>query len=166
MDMTRLVKFLAVAAFVAVLCQSVAFSAGSSAFFRTLYEKPQATRGDLVKAVLFILDAGDTAWSFEESVEILKEKGIIPRNWKIKADETLKKGFLSNVLARAIRASTGLRHGLMTRVWGMSDRYAYRECVYHKIVPPGGEKKEVTGGELAASINRTDRFIKEWRNFR
>lgn len=166
MDMTRLLKLMAIAAVVALLGPNTAFSVGSSAFFRTLYEKPQSTRGDLVKAILFVLDAGDTAWSVEESVEILKEKGVIPKNWKINPDETLKKGFLSNVLVRTIRLSTGLRHGLMIRFASTSDRYAYRECVFHKLVPPGGEKKKVTGGELAGSINRTVKFIKEWRNYR
>ncbi|PKK90804.1 MAG: hypothetical protein CVV64_07960 [Candidatus Wallbacteria bacterium HGW-Wallbacteria-1] len=146
------------------VCQSKV--SGSSRFFREIYEQPKTTRADAVRAACFMVSKGGPAWTFEEAMAILKEKKILPSNWKVEGNTPLNKGFLSNILLRIIRHESNQSGGIFVRMWGINDRTAYRECLHHQILSPGGENKFVAGCELVGAINQASRFIRERRNYK
>lgn len=141
-------------------------STGSSRFFRELYEQPGTTRADAVRAVCFIVNQDSPAWTYDEALAILKETRVIPRNWKIKGDLPLTKGFLCNLILRALQKKCSEQGGMMVRMWGVNDRSAYRECLHNQIVSAGGEGKAVAGSELVGAVSQASRFLRERRDYK
>lgn len=145
--------------FITCIISNVCYAEKSSLFFKKLYEQKIVTIGDLIKiSPLLILEAPEIL-TFSSAINLLKDKKIIPQKWNPNPDNSLKKGFMSNILFRIIKFKTGYKGSLNIRLFGISDRYSYKELTNMKIVSPGGKGKTVSGGDLVASFTQTDNFI-------
>jgi len=123
-----------------------------NSFFRVLAAKPNATMEDGVK-MLYMLTTGESStgkMTFQEICDILSRKGIIRKSYTKNKDRLLNRGQVSYMLCKAL----GIKGGLTMRIFGVSERYGFRECVYLKLVPPGTQWDRVTGGELLGIMAR------------
>jgi len=129
--------------------------AADNSFFRILASKPNATFEDGAKCAAMLADI-PASGDFTELKARLAAKNIIPEKWlEDKAGgERLTKG----VMAYMICTSLHIRGGLMMNLLGPTRRYAFRECIYLKLVARGNAKGLVTGGELLAVLGRAEKY--------
>jgi len=120
-----------------------------SSFFRDLVLKPRASQADGVRMVAILL--GHKQGELESDMDLLRNHGILPREWSPSADEPLSKGYEALLLVRALE----LDGGVGARIWGWSKRRAFRELVQLRIMPPkGGPHAKLTGPEVITLLDR------------
>ncbi|MGR3304234.1 MAG: hypothetical protein ACUZ8I_17285, partial [Candidatus Scalindua sp.] len=144
-------------------------------------ERGVATYEDGCRAISHFVDVPAGTMTFEEVVAELKEKGIIGKRWKYKADKTLTRGIMAYMICKVLKIKGGLamrvidttkrfanlicnklkiKNGLAVPDIGMTKRYAYLECQYMGIVPIGHKKTYLTGHDLLALMYRIEQRIK------
>ncbi len=149
--------------------------------YRDLIEKGVATYEDGCRAISCFTDVDEKNLAFDELVSALKEKGIIGKRWKHKAEEPLTRGEIAYMECKVLKISGGLtmraidttkrfagfvckklkiNDSLSVPDIGMYKRYAYKESQYMGIIPAGHNKKYVTGHDLLAAMYRIEQYIK------
>jgi hypothetical protein len=134
-----------------ILTVLVAFAAAASAsadnaFYRVLAVKPNATFEDAVRA-FYELVTGQAAAedaTFQTLAEALVERKIIRSDWTSDANVKLTRGRAAYMICRVC----DIKGGVTMRVFGPSERYCFRECVFLGVWPGGNQRDLMTGGEL------------------
>ena len=98
--------------------------------------------------------------SFEEVTAQLESLSIIDAEWSFTAQTCLRR----DVMAYMACSYLGCRPGLLTGMLGMTRRYAHREMLYQKIIPPGAPGTLVSGSELLSVASRVSRRIESHRD--
>lgn len=153
-------RFSAAAIVLAFLLTPAALEANNS-FYRILAAKPNATFEDAVQA-FFNLAVGTqqqqagTA-SFDDQARALIDMKIIRKKWTRKPKARLTRGRVAHMICR----TCGIRGGLTMTIFGASERYAYRECVYKGVWSGGNQRARVTGGELLGLLKWAADYIEE-----
>lgn len=98
--------------------------------------------------------------SFDEVTTHLEALGIIDSEWSFTPQTCLRR----DVLAYMCCSSLGCRPGILTGAFGMTRRYAHREMLYRKIIPPGAPGTLVSGSELLSVATRVSRRIEPRRD--
>lgn len=125
---------------------------GQNTYFSQLFTKETADLADAYKALVILMGAEgrypDTASQFA----FLKEEGIIPKSVLIKADDhaPLRKGAAAYMFAKMM----GIKGGITIKIFGLSERYAFKELVYQEIMRPGNVHDVMSGPELILTITR------------
>ncbi|MFQ5957150.1 MAG: hypothetical protein ACE5KK_05205, partial [Candidatus Brocadiales bacterium] len=116
-----------------VVFLNTASAAVDTSFLRELPYKGIATYEDgcMAMAVLMKIEPSDN--SFESVTKALQEKKVVSGKWKVEADRPLTWGRISYMMCKVL----GIKGGLSMRLFGVSDRYAYRECVSKDLMPHG-----------------------------
>ena len=91
--------------------------------------------------------------SFDEVTAQLESLCIVDPAWGYSANTCLRR----DVLAYMTCSCLGCRPGLLTGVCGMTRRYAHREMMYQKVIPPGAPATLVSGSELLSVATRVSR---------
>ena len=143
--MSRRVLWL-VAATVTVLVASTARA--DNAFYRVLAARPNATVADAVRGFyeLTVGPADDVA--FEKQTRTLCDMKIIPAAWSGIPQAKLTRG----KAAYMICTTCGIKGGVTMRIFGPSERYAFRECVFLGVWDRGSARDYLTGSELLGLI--------------
>ena len=141
-----------VVAALAVLAAGV--HAENAGFFRELREKQAATVLDGYRVALALLGQDYADVAFDEARAKLLEAGMIPGRWKKGSDETITRGELAYLIVKVL----GIKGGLTMRVFGVSERYALRECKFENLMSGGMTSRHVTGRELVAVLARADEY--------
>ena len=149
--------------------------------YRDLAEKGVATYENGCRAILHFVNVPAEAMTFDEIVAELKEKGIIGRRWKYKADKTLTRGIMAYMTCKVLKIKGGLtmrainatkrfaglicsglkiKDGLPFPDIGMTKRYAHLECLDMGLMPAGHKKKFLTGHDLLALLYRIEQYLK------
>ncbi len=149
--------------------------------YRDLIEKGVATYEDGCRAISCFTDVDEKNLAFDELVSALKEKGIIGKRWKHKAEKPLTRGEIAYMECKVLKISGGLtmrtidttkrfagfvckklkiNDSLTVPDVGMYKRYAYKESQHMGIIPAGHKRKYVTGHDLLASLYRIEQYIK------
>lgn len=150
--------------------------------YRDLAEKGVATYEDGCLAISYFVSIPVNTMTFDEVVAELKEKGIIGKRWKYKADKTLTRGIMAYMTCKLLKIRGGLamnainitkrfaglicsslkiKNGLPWPDIGMTKRYAFLECLDMKLMPAGHKKTFLTGHDLLALMYRIEQHIKE-----
>jgi hypothetical protein len=119
---------------------------------RRLYEKDRATAADGLRALLAFASEEAVPAGFDAVRQSLEGKGLIEASWPLREGDPLTKGQLAFALCKAL----GIRGGLVTRVFGMSPRYALRECTHLNLMPAGIASDPVSGRELIDALARAE----------
>jgi hypothetical protein len=93
--------------------------------------------------------------SFGEVTSHLEALCIIDPDWSYSSETCLRR----DVLAYMCCSYLGYRPGLLTGAFGMTRRYAHREMLYRRIIPPGTPGTLVSGSELLSVATRVSRRI-------
>lgn len=149
--------------------------------YRDLVDKGVATYEDGCRAISCFVDVPADTMTFEEVVAELKEKGIIGKRWKYKAEKPVTRGIMAYMVCRALNIKGGLTMRTInttkrfTRLicsklgikgdFGLPDigigkRYAYLELQNMGLVPAGHKKTFLTGHDLLALMYRIEQYIK------
>ena len=106
------------------------------------------------------LDRDVDALSFEEVTAQLEALSIIDTDWGFTANTCLRRDAMAYMACSIL----GCRPGLLTGMLGMTRRYAHREMLYQKIIPPGAPAMLVSGSELLSVATRVTRRIEPRRD--
>jgi hypothetical protein len=149
--------------------------------YRELVEKGVTTYEDGCRAISCFTDVDCNDLTFDELVLALKERGIIGKRWKYKAERPLTRGQIAYMECKVFKVRGGLAmraidttshiasfvcktlkigDNLAGPDIGMYKRYAYLECQDMGTMPPGHKKKYITGHDLLASLYRIEQHIK------
>ena len=123
---------------------------GRTAVLRKIYAKDRATAADACGLVLEF--AGGTPAGFDAVRKDLEGRGILEADWALQEAAPLTKGQLAYMLCKAL----GIRGGLIMSVFGLSRRYAFRECVHLNLMAAGNSSDPVSGRELIDALSRAE----------
>ena len=135
------------------LCKPVC---GGTSFARALLEKPTATFADACRVMVILHTRSQKPATFAEDALLLREAGILPLNWRATTDKPINRRELSYLLCKTL----GIKGGIIMRVFGVSRRYAFRECVHLRLLPQGHEHQYLTGEELVALVGLVEAYIR------
>ncbi|HZE98182.1 MAG TPA: hypothetical protein VE981_14220 [Planctomycetota bacterium] len=117
---------------------------GRTAYLRRIFEKDRATYGDACRAVLSLIKQEHTDADFGAVSGDLSGRGVVSPSWTLTEPSLLTKGTLAYMLSQAL----DIKGGLTMRIFGVSRRYALRECQHRGLISGGSSDEYVTGREL------------------
>ena len=115
-----------------------------TAYLRRLFERDRATYGDACRALLSLLKEEHSDADFAAISGDLSGRGVVSADWNLQEAGLLTKGTLAYMLCRALE----IKGGATMRVFGISRRYALRECQHLGLITGGVTDEYVTGREL------------------
>ena len=154
LDVPNLKRMLAGAAVVVVCLAKPAHA--DTAFLRVLLEKKVASFADACRVMVILHTKNRETATFEQDVAHLRQAGILPTKWEVAADRPVDRGQLSCMLCKAL----GIKGGLTMRVLGPTQRYAFQECVFLKLLPDGPQHEYLTGADLIAVVGLTEQYLR------
>lgn len=125
---------------------------GQNAYFSRLITKEVADLSDAYQALVVLMGVDgqypDTASQFD----FLKGEGIIPKSVVQGSDHNtlLRKGAAAYMFAKTM----GIKGGIILRIFGLSERYAFKEQVYQGIMYPGNVNDVMSGPELVLTLTQ------------
>ena len=130
--------------------------ADSAQMFLKIISRKQASFGDGCLAVLSLAgEPNADGLKAEEALGKLVQKGIVPAKWTIKVSDNLTRGKLAYMVCKAC----SIKGGVNLHLFGATERYAYKECVYLSIMAAGNESRTLSGSELMAVIRRAGEHL-------
>jgi hypothetical protein len=131
-------------------------SANLSYFEKLLFQK-YTTRSDILCPLIILLGADVPAEDQVSRIHLLKEKKILPVKLAaaLSPDEPLTKGLASFMFCRALK----VKGGLLMRLIGINQRYAFNELVFLNIMPQGSIDDIVTGQELVGIFTNAAEYL-------
>jgi hypothetical protein len=119
-----------------------------TAYVRRIFQKDRCSFGDVCRIVLSLAKGEHTDAAFAEVQKDLVQRGILEEGGGLEEPVAVTKGTLAYMLCQAL----GIKGGLVTRLFGMSRRYAFRECVYAGLLRGKTDMEYVTGRELIDAL--------------
>jgi len=128
-------------------------------YFSKLLSKEVANLSDAYKTLVVLLGVEDQFNDPDSQFNYLKEKGIVPKNIGTEANykEPLRKGALAYMFTKVM----DIKGGITLRTFGLTQRYALKELVYHDIMLPGIVHDFVSGKELIWTLTQAADYMAE-----
>lgn len=123
-------------------------------FWHTLAGRAVTSNDEAFHALLLYTDGQDPAGSYEQRVETLKGRKMLPPGFNAPADHAVTRGDLAVAIARILE----VRGGLMLRLAPRSPRYATREMVFIELYPPSAPHQTFSGTEFLGIMGRVEDF--------
>jgi hypothetical protein len=123
-------------------------------FWHTLASRKLATNDEAFHGVLLYLDSKDPAESYDQRVNELKSRKLLPANFAGRGDEAVTRGTLAVPIARSLH----LKGGLMMSLVGPTQRYATRELQYLGLYPVSSPNQIFSGAEFVGIIGKLDDY--------
>jgi hypothetical protein len=127
-----------------------------TSYFRELVNKGNATYYDAYRMMAVLESGQDTPdVKFDELKKGLKELKIVPADWDAKKEtEFVNRGELAYMLFKSLE----MKGGLTVRIFGVSCRYAFRECVDKKLIVEGFSGQLISGEELISILAEAEKY--------
>lgn len=122
---------------------------------RTIAAKKAVTLGDAVLLFYALNFEPDPAVDRERAFDRLTSAGIIPAEWKSELGGEASLGEVCYMICTTLK----VKGGLTVRIFGLSRRAAYRECVKAQIVTPSGPHSKVSGKALIGVCGRVEDLL-------
>jgi len=119
-----------------------------TAYVRRLFEKDRCSYGDACRIVQSLSKGEHTDAAFADLQKDLVTAGTVDGDWGLEESSLVTKGTLAYMLCRSL----GIKGGVTASVFGMSRRYAFRECVYLGLLTGRSDMEYVTGRELIDAL--------------
>ena len=127
----------------------------SALFIHRLSSAETVTENDGLRGVLMLLDGKDSAGTFQERVDNLRERNILNSSWDYDATRALTRGRLAYMIYQA----TDFPGGVTLMLMGPSERYCLRELRYRGMMGTGWLFGQVTGLEFISALSRADTYL-------
>jgi len=154
----RLTTLLLACACLAALVSGAAHA--DTSFFRALLKKDTATFADACRIMAMLHTKSRDAADFKDDLRLLRKAGVVPVKLMKPKDGSVTVGELSFMLCKTL----GIKGGLTMRVFGVSKRYAYRECVYLGLVPNVSPRRYISGEELVGIAGLAEEYMRAESN--
>ena len=141
----------------AVACAAATASAADTSFFRALLEKDRASVEDAARVVAVLHSRSRDHATFAQDLAYLRKAGIVPAKWRWSEHKPVTCAELAYMLCKAL----GVKGGLTMRMFGVSKRYAYRQCVFSELLPVEHQGKYLTGQELVAVAGVAEEYLRK-----
>ncbi len=141
----------------ALVCSSLAAVPADNQYIRDLADMRCVTFEDGCRAIMMLRTGDIPEGTFADIFEELAAEGIVKQKWHSDTAKLLDKGRIAYLVCKTL----GIKGGLTTRLFGMSERYALRALVDKKIMVKGEPVKYVSGGELLGIIFRAQKVKEE-----
>lgn len=123
-------------------------------FWHALAEKPLTSNDEAFHGLLLYTDGQDPATNYDQRVQTLKDRRMLPSGFSAAADDAVTRGDLAVAIVRILN----IKGGLTMRVFGPSPRYAVRELTYETIYPPSSPQQTFSGAEFVGIIGRIEDY--------
>ncbi len=146
---------------IGVFCAGIFLSPAAFAdiaYFRDMADRKVTTVEDGCKAITIFLGLDKQYPDFKSQADMLKYKGIAPYNLGASPSSPLRKGLLAQMAVKAL----GIKGGIISRLFGMSQRYALKECVFLELMTEENARQIVEGVELIGVLYRMEKYREEF----
>ena len=121
---------------------------------RRIYEKDRAGTGDACRLFLAMDKGEPVEGEFEAVRKEAAERGLIDAGWELSEAAPVDKGTVAYMLVKALK----IRGGLTMSIFGVTRRYAFRECVYLRLISGGTPGENMTGRELIDVLTAAEAY--------
>ncbi len=127
----------------------------SAKYLDRISSQTRVSQNDAMRGILLLTDGKDECQTFQQRVETLTQRKIVPARWPYQADSPITRGKLAYMLYQACKVSGGV----ILTLAGPSQRYCLRELQYQGFLSDGAVYGQVTGMEFVAALSRADSFL-------
>ncbi|MCK5683715.1 hypothetical protein KAJ27_06325 [bacterium] len=131
----------------------ILLNASTVQYLNKIADQKYVSKGDCLKCVAYFLGKRKVG-NISNVIRFLKKKKVLRRNAKVNIEGHANRGYLSQLLVRALE----LKWGMWSSLLGNRYRTAYRQLLKYKIMPSGGWRYMMDGTELIGSITRANQF--------
>lgn len=128
-----------------------------NAYFSELLSKDVAMRSDAYKILAILMGVENRFKGRDSQFNFLKEEGIIPKSL-IEGpgyDKPLSKGVAAYMFVKVL----DIKGGITLRIFGINQRYAFKELVHEEIMFPGNTYDIVSGQELILLLTQAADYM-------
>ena len=135
---------------------------GQDAYFSELLTKEAANLSDAYRVIVILMGEDSRFRDIDSQFDFLKGEGIIPKSihGRLDYDALLRKGAAAYMFAKTM----DVKGGITLRVFGLSERYAFKELVYQEIMNPGNINDVMNGPELILTLTRAADYMASRNN--
>lgn len=126
-------------------------------FWHALANRPMVANDEAFHALLLFADGHDASENYQQRVDALKARKMLPRSFNADADRAITRGDL----AVAIVGALNIKGGVMLHLTGANARYATRELVYVGLYPDSSEYQTFTGPQFVGLIGKAEDYQRE-----
>ena len=128
----------------------------TNAYFRDLTNKGNATYYDAFRIINILKEGKDSPdITFDGYKNKLIESKVIPSGWnKVKEKDFINRADVAYMLVKTL----SIKGGVTLRVFGLTPRYALRECIMRKLIPDGYPNQLISGGELISVLVHAEKY--------
>jgi hypothetical protein len=123
-------------------------------FLHTLADQPVTSNDDAFHGLLIFLDGSDAAATYEDRLQSLQSRGLIPNDFNAEANEAVSRGTLAVAIVKALN----IRGGLLMSLLGPNPRYAVKELQYMDLFPPSSPNQTFSGTEFLGVIGKLEDY--------
>lgn len=121
-------------------------------FWLRLGDQPVVSNDDAFHALLLYTDGEDPAINYEQRVDTLKERGMLPNDFNAPANQSVRRGDMAVATCKLLN----IKGGLTMRLIGPNFRYSTRELEYMGIYPTSSPFQTFTGGQFVGLLGRIE----------
>jgi hypothetical protein len=121
---------------------------------RRIFAKDRAGVGDACRLVLGLAKGEPVEGDFEAARKEAVERGLLDPAWELAENAPVTKGTVAYMLVKAL----GIKGGLTMAVFGPSRRYAFRECVFLRLIPGGTPGEFMSGREMIDVLSAAEAY--------
>ena len=123
-----------------------------NAYFAELRTKEVADLSDAYKTLVILMGMDGQFRDSNSRFDFLNGEGIIPESIDKATDRnaSLRKGRAAYMFAKTM----DIKGGITLRVFGLSERYAFKELVHREIMYPGNIHDVMSGPELILTLTQ------------
>lgn len=125
------------------------------AYWGHIAERPTVSNNEALHGLLLFADGVDLTRSWEERVELARERNWVGDSFHEDPDLAIQRG----TLARAVAVICRIKGGVMMRLLGPTARYAQRELVWEGIIAGGTANQTITGLEFVGVISKAQDYM-------
>lgn len=123
-------------------------------FWHTLADQSVTSNDDALHGLLIYLDGSDDSQGYDQRVQKLIDRGLLPANFSSPAEEGVTRGTLAVALVKTLK----VRGGLMMSLFGPNPRYAVKELEFLDLFPPSSPNQTFSGTEFLGVIGKLEDY--------
>jgi hypothetical protein len=141
-----------------VLATSAISVSADTTYYRVLADQRVSTMKDACRVITIFLGKEAELKDFQSQLSHLQSENIIPKKANTHPDAAIHKDELAYMVFQALKLNGGVMLNALRPFLGVTPRYAYKECVYYKLIEDENPKALVEGKELIGVLSRMSAF--------
>lgn len=128
----------------------------SAAFLDRMSSCENVSESDAMRGMLILVKGDDPTKTFEQRVQLLRDKGVVASGWSCDAERPITKGKFAYMIYQASK----IPGGVVLTLTGPTQRYCLRELQYQEMMTEGTLFTPVSGVEFVDVLTRADTYIR------